>query len=91
MAKYPKQRSRVTITFNDGEVSMYDISAGHGIAGYLMQEASSTGIVVLRDDDAGTSVCIPLDRIRDVHFSPATTTDQEIRAALDAADEAKHS
>jgi len=70
MSKYPKQRSNVTITFSDGEVKTYTISAGASIAGYLMRDASDTGIVTLRDDDAGTATCIPLDRIRDVQFAP---------------------
>jgi hypothetical protein len=70
MPKYPKQRSVVTVVYDDGVVSTYQISAGHTIASYLMQEAAGTGIVVLRDDDAGTAVCIPLARIRDVHFAP---------------------
>ena len=68
--KYPKQRSAVVVTFNDGEVKTYEISAGASIAGYLMKEASETGIVTLRDDDAGAAVCVPLDRIRDIQITP---------------------
>jgi hypothetical protein len=84
MAAYPKKRSTVTISFNDGEVKTYSISAGHGISGYLMQEAASTGVVVLRDDDAGTAVCIPLDRIRDVQFAPEQQNDTETKPAVRA-------
>jgi hypothetical protein len=73
--KYPKQRSIVSVTFNDGEVKTYEISAGASIAGYLMRDASDTGIVTLRDDDAAAATCIPLDRIRDIQFAPAPTPD----------------
>ena len=75
--KYPKQRSIVTVTFNDGEVKTYEISAGSGIAGFLMREASDTGIVTLRDDDAGAAVCIPLDHIRDIQIAPVAATNEE--------------
>jgi hypothetical protein len=75
--KYPKQRSVVTVTFNDGEVRTYEISAGASIAGYLMRDASDTGVVTLRDDESGSAVCIPLDRIRDVQFAPAPAANKE--------------
>ena len=75
--KYPKQRSVVTVTFNDGEVTTYEISAGASIAGYLMRDASDTGVVTLRDDESGSAVCIPLDRIRDVQFAPAPAANKE--------------
>jgi len=79
MAKtYPKQRSIVSVTFNDGEVRSYEISAGASIAGFLMRDASDTGIVTLRDDESGSAVCIPLDRIRDVQFAPAPTANKEV-------------
>ena len=68
--RYPKQRSSVTVTFNDGEVKTYDISAGAGITSYLMREAGESGIVTLRDDEAQTAVCIPLSLIRDMVFAP---------------------
>jgi hypothetical protein len=68
--EYPKQRSRVTITFIDGEVKVYEISAGASISGYLMRDAGNTGIVTLRDDEAQTAVCVPLERIRDIAFAP---------------------
>jgi CRISPR-associated endonuclease/helicase Cas3 len=42
----------VTVTFNDGEVKTYEISAGAGITSYLMREAGESGILTLRDDDA---------------------------------------
>lgn len=75
MAKYPKQRSAVTVTFDDGEVRTYQLSAGSTIAGYMMEQAAQTGILVLRDDDAGVAVCVPLARIRDVQFAPENTAD----------------
>ena len=39
---YPSQRSVVAVTFTDGEVKNYMISAGASIAGYLMRSASDT-------------------------------------------------
>ena len=74
---YPKQRSIVSVTFDDGEVRSYEISAGASIAGFLMRDASDTGIVTLRDDESGSAVCIPLSRIRDVQFAPVPTANKE--------------
>mgnify|MGYP003644841894 FL=1 len=73
---YPSQRSVVAVTFTDGEVKTYAISAGASIAGYLMRSASDTGIVTLRDDLAGTAVCVPLDRVRDIQFTPAPAAEE---------------
>ena len=75
--KYPKQRSTVTVTFNDGEVKTYEMSAGSSISGFLMREARDTGIVTLRDDDAGAAVCVPLARIRDIQIAPVAAADEE--------------
>ena len=63
-------RSVVIVTFTDGEIRQYAISAGHKIAHYLFGEASRTGFLLLRDDDAGDGVshCVPLSQIRDVQI-----------------------
>lgn len=60
---YPKQRSLVTVTFNDGEVRDYEISAGAGIARYLAQDSGTTGTLVLMDGDIVHG--IPVSSIRD--------------------------
>ena len=47
--KYPKTKSIVTITFLDGEVREYEMSAGNGICKYLVKDASETGMLTLID------------------------------------------
>lgn len=62
MAFY-KDLSDVTITFDDGEVKKYRISASPSIGGYLASEAGRSGILSLFNKDQ--SYGIPLSRIRD--------------------------
>lgn len=66
MAKYEKRQSKVSITFTDGEVKDYIMTASHSIASYLMREAAQTGVLVIRNDDEKSSNCIPISQIRDV-------------------------
>jgi len=73
---YPKQRSLAIVTFTDGEVQSYEISAGSSIAGYLMRRAGETGVLTLRDDTSRTAMCIPLNLIRNVQFTPAPDNTQ---------------
>jgi len=61
---YPERRSKVTITYIDGEVKEFGLSASAHIASYLAREAAVSGMLVLRDDTAGTSACIPAAQIR---------------------------
>ena len=68
-----KEQSDVTVTFKDGEVKVYHITAGPGIARYLTAEAGQSGILTLWNGDS--SYGIPLASIRDwmisrVHEEP---------------------
>lgn len=55
--------SDVIVTFNDGEVKTYRITASPAISGYLAANASQTGILSLFNSERSWG--IPLDRIRD--------------------------
>lgn len=59
----PKEYSNVTVTFKDGEVKTYLISAGPGVGGYLAREASACGVLSLFNGEQ--SFGVPLDNIRD--------------------------
>lgn len=63
MRKYPQTSSLVVVTFNDGEVKEYVISAGPSIGGYLARDAGETGILNLYNNDE--SYAIPLANIRE--------------------------
>lgn len=76
--EYPKTRSSVEVTYTDGEVKTFTITASSHIAQYLAEAAARTGVLVLRDDDAQKSVMVPLAAIR--HFEVQTIT-EEIRPA----------
>ena len=58
-----KQASDLTVTFNDGEVKTYRISAGPGIARYLAMEAGQSGVLTLWNGEQ--SYGIPIASIRD--------------------------
>lgn len=61
-------RSEVIITFNDGEVKTYIISASPSVASYLASNAGHTGILTLWN---GTqSWGIPVASIRDWCITP---------------------
>lgn len=66
--KYPPAFSRVIVTFLDGEVKEYNISAGPRIGGHIVWEAGDTGILNLFNDD--TSYAIPLTHIREWLIEP---------------------
>lgn len=63
MTKYPRTSSIVIVTFNDGEVKEYVISAGPSIGGHLAREAGDTGVLNLFNLDE--SYAIPLANIRE--------------------------
>ena len=63
MGAYYKDLSDVTVTFDDGEVKTYRITAGVSISTYLAQEASRTGILNLWNKEQ--SICIPVTRVRE--------------------------
>ncbi len=67
MAGFYKDLSDVAVTFDDGEVKTYRITAGVSISTYLAQEASRTGILNLWNKEH--SVCIPVTRIREWSLS----------------------
>jgi hypothetical protein len=66
-SQYPNKWSTVTVTFTDGEVKNYLISAGPSIGGYLAREAGSSGILSLFNPQQ--SWAIPLANIRDWSIS----------------------
>jgi hypothetical protein len=62
--RYPKnEESDVQITFNDGEVKTYRITASPSIGGYLAREAGQSGILCLWNRGACTS--LPVENIRE--------------------------
>lgn len=65
-----QNRSIVEVTFIDGEVQTYRISAGITISQYLAKQAAETGILVLYNDD--TSHGIPLTQVREYVLKPDT-------------------
>ncbi len=63
-------RSIVTVTFNDGEVQEFQITAGITISQHLARETGQTGILCLWNNDQGTS--IPVTSIRHWSIRPLT-------------------
>lgn len=60
---YPEDtESLVTVTYTDGEVVVYPISAGPGVTRYLAREMGNTGSLTLFTKSS--SVTIPSDQIR---------------------------
>ena len=62
-APYPKRNSRIDVTFMDGEVKSYVITAGASLARYLAQEAGQSGILSLLC--GSTAHAIPTVNIRE--------------------------
>lgn len=60
--------SDVEVTFMDGEVKTYRISAGIRIGQYLAREAAETGILTLFNDEVSHGV--PLNNIREYQIKP---------------------
>ena len=65
--KYPEIKSIVTVTFNDGEVKQYMITASPSIGGYLALNAKESGFLTLYNDTECNS--IPVDNIREFSIS----------------------
>lgn len=63
MSDRKPELSDVTVTFNDGEVKVYRITASPRIGRYLANEAGMSGSLTLHNHD--TSWGIPLASIRD--------------------------
>lgn len=70
---YPPQNSNVDVIFIDGEVKTFTITASNGIAQHLMSEAAKTGVLVMRDDVAKKSICIPLAQVRHIEIQTLTS------------------
>ena len=76
-APFPRnEQSDVTVTFNDGEVKVYRITAGPTIGGWLAREAGASGVLSLFN--ATKSWGIPLASVRD--WSIAAARDEEAPA-----------
>ena len=78
--KYPKTKSIVKITFLDGEVREYEMSAGNAICRYLVRDASETGMLTLIDYNSKNSTMVPVANIREfsideVGFNDGSDTD----------------
>lgn len=63
IADYPPTESAVDVTFVDGEVKTYYITAGIGIGQYLAGQAAETGILVLFNNTVSHG--IPMAQIRE--------------------------
>lgn len=63
-----KECSDVIVTFKDGEVKTYCISAGTKIGGYLATTAGQTGVLSLFSEDRSWG--IPMTSIRDWEIVP---------------------
>lgn len=63
MTEYYKDLSDVVVTFKDGEVKTYRITASPSINGYLVREARNSGVLSLFNREQ--SWAIPLENIRE--------------------------
>lgn len=61
--EYPATESAVDVTFIDGEVKTYFITAGIGIGQYLAGQAAETGVLVLFNNSVSHG--IPMSQIRE--------------------------
>jgi len=61
---YPAKYSRVIVTLIDGVVKEYNITAGGSLLPYLMQQAGSTGALVLLC--GAMTHAIPMSQIAEV-------------------------
>ena len=71
MSDHPKQWCKVTVTFTDGEIKVYEISAGPGIAAFLAKQAGETGVLILLNGDV--SNCVPLEQIKEYEIALSRT------------------
>lgn len=68
MGRYKDVSSKVSITFVDGEVKDYIMTASPGIVHYLAREAAANGMLIFRDDKARKSQAIPMAQIRNMEI-----------------------
>lgn len=71
--------SDVEVTFMDGEVKTYRITAGTSIGGYLAKEAGQTGILSLFND--AESYAMPLGNVREWIIRAVTVEQHEREVA----------
>ena len=74
--KFPKSRSVVSITYLDGEVREYQMSASNNISKYLVEKAAETGMLTLIDYNHKNSTMVPVANIREFSI-------QEVQIAND--------
>lgn len=65
----PQNKSLVDVTFIDGEMKTYLITAAPTVSQYLAKTAGETGILVLFNDEISSS--IPMTQIREYVIRPA--------------------
>lgn len=77
MADTPRklEYSIVTVTYTDGEVVDYPITAGHNIGRYLATDAGQCGVLTLFNKNS--TVSIPLVNIRDWIILPCSKAKAE--------------
>lgn len=78
--EFMRNLSDVIVTFNDGEVKQYRITAGPSIGGYLAREAGETGILNLFND--AQSYGIPMGNIREWQITSVTVAQFEAELAV---------
>lgn len=61
--QYPKRSCDIDVTFIDGQVQTYRITAGASIAPHLAKQAGETGILTLLGGPK--AFCIPVGQIRE--------------------------
>jgi hypothetical protein len=66
--QYRVELSKVTVTFVDGEVKSYIITASPAIGGHLAREAGVHGVLSLYNGER--SFGIPMSQIRDWEIEP---------------------
>ena len=69
------EESDVEVTFIDGEVKTYRITAGVSVGGYLAREAGESGILSLWN--AQESIAIPIVQIREWKIRPVSPAQDE--------------
>lgn len=78
--EFMRDLSDVEVTFNDGEVKKYRISASPTIGGYLAQQAGQNGILSLFND--AQSYAIPMENIREWKITAVTIAQYEAEIAV---------
>lgn len=80
MNNYPPQHSLVEVTFIDGKVKTYSMTAGAGIARYLAQDSGATGTLTLLNGDEAYG--IPVAQIREYVVRQIPQPDVDIQEGV---------